>query len=199
MNPAIFIILIVVADLACLLVFQWARMRYFLRDRGASRGRGGLGAFGTVLAIGQLPLVALNAQHIEKPTLAAALALFAAAIGLFCYARRSHTGRRPAIASSRQAPEELVTWGAYRLARHPFYLAYILFWAGAVVASESAWVLAAAIVMAGLYTRTARQEERQILDTPLGERYRAYQRETGMFWPGPGPDTPGQTGPDPRR
>jgi len=168
-------------NIACLVLFQWGRLFYFRRT-GAGLARGGLGTLGTLFALGQIPLVGAGALLVGPARLGVALALYAAAIALFVWAMRSHAQNRPGIAYAPGEVQKLVTHGAYQVARHPFYLAYLLFWAGSAIASP--WFAGAVlfVVMGALYSRTAALEEAQLRASALfGANYAAYSRRVGRF------------------
>ncbi len=95
-----------------------------------------------------------------------------------------HTRRkRFTLAFSPDTPVFLDTQGPYRVARHPFYLAYLMFWVATALAVPGllSWVVPA--IMATLYTLAATTEEAKFTDSPLEGEYRAYSRRTGMFFP----------------
>ena len=82
-----------------------------------------------------------------------------------------------------QLPDALVTRKAYRRLRHPFYLAFMLAFAGIslflphpLVWAASAWGFVALHL-------TARSEERRLLASPLGDEYREYMTRTNRFLP----------------
>lgn len=171
-------------NFGCLLLFQWARMRYFRRP-GNDRVRGGLGPAGTVFGILQIPLVYFGATRVDAIFLVAPAILYLASAGLFGWAARSHGASRPAIAASREFPPRLVTSGAYAIARHPFYLAYLLFWAG--TAAVAAWGsgIPMFFIMLFLYVRSTTREEEMIMQSPHATAYGVYRRSVGRFfrWP----------------
>ncbi|HWB70603.1 MAG TPA: isoprenylcysteine carboxylmethyltransferase family protein [Egibacteraceae bacterium] len=81
------------------------------------------------------------------------------------------------------APQQLVTWGAYRRIRHPFYSAFLLaLGAGLLLVPHPATLLTFAYGLAVL-TVTARREERRLRGSAFGQQYRAYTRGTGRFLP----------------
>lgn len=101
---------------------------------------------------------------------------------LFIWSLFSHASR-PAKAFAIDAPKTLVKRGAYRLARHPIYLSYILALTGTALLAHS-WVVGGlSIWMAGLYWTAARREEKIILASPHRDDYAAYMKDVGMFWP----------------
>jgi protein-S-isoprenylcysteine O-methyltransferase Ste14 len=81
------------------------------------------------------------------------------------------------------APRSLVTGGPYTRVRHPFYLAFILGMIG-VAAALPHWTTAALLLAAAAQlNRTARREERRLLDSAFGAEYARYMRRTGRFLP----------------
>jgi protein-S-isoprenylcysteine O-methyltransferase Ste14 len=77
----------------------------------------------------------------------------------------------------------IVMTGPYRYVRHPFYAAFILALLGALLALPHWSTLALLVYGTFQLDRTARHEERRILDGPAGEAYTAYMRRTGRFVP----------------
>jgi len=105
------------------------------------------------------------------------------ALALFWGAVLAHGAARPAHALAGVAPAALVRSKAYRAARHPFYLSYMLGYAGWGLTAETLVSLPVLVWLGTLYYCAARQEERAFLAGALAEQYRAYCRTTGMFWP----------------
>lgn len=174
----------IVLNIGCLAAFQWGRRCYFRRPN-EDRIRGGLGPLGTAFAIVQLPLVWLGGVYSNDLLVGVVVVLYLLSLLLFYWTTRSHNQRRPGIAFTHGAPEALVTSGAYQVARHPFYLSYLLFWAGVAVVAPFFLGLPILAVMGVLYFRTGRQEEMDIILSPLGSDYKKYRSRVGMFfrWP----------------
>lgn len=81
------------------------------------------------------------------------------------------------------APVEIVTWGPYRVVRHPFYVSF-LFTLVAAVALAPAWSTALALVAGVVALRvTAVGEERRLMSSELGAQYTSYRARTGRFMP----------------
>jgi protein-S-isoprenylcysteine O-methyltransferase Ste14 len=123
--------------------------------------------------------------HLGRHPLLGALGvcLTTASLALFWGSVVSHGSARPAHALAGIAPTGLVRRGAYRVARHPFYLSYLLAYAGWGLIAETLLCLPVLAWLGLLYWCAARQEERAFLAGPLAGQYRAYCRSTGMFWP----------------
>lgn len=80
-------------------------------------------------------------------------------------------------------PVEIVTWGAYKAIRHPFYTAFTLALVAAFLLAPSALTgpcLVAGVVGLGI---AARREERRLSRSQFGEQYRVYMNRTGRFFP----------------
>ncbi len=111
------------------------------------------------------------------------LGLCALSLSLFWWCV-SHTRRkRFTLAFSSDAPTFLDTEGPYRVARHPFYLSYLMFWLAMALAVPGAPSWVALMTMAALYTFAAAKEEAKFANSVLDREYRIYRMHTGMFCP----------------
>jgi protein-S-isoprenylcysteine O-methyltransferase Ste14 len=81
------------------------------------------------------------------------------------------------------APQHIVTWGAYRRIRHPFYAAFLLILAGAFLFAPSLGTAATLAFGALQLNRTAAGEERRLAASAFGADYRTYVARTGRFLP----------------
>src|SRR5580698_1653425 len=74
-----------------------------------------------------------------------ALALFLCALGVFFWAIRATRHTPPTLAFDTDQPSFLLHHGPYRFVRHPFYLAYLMFWIGTAAAAQTvlAWAVPA--------------------------------------------------------
>lgn len=118
---------------------------------------------------------------------ALAVALAALALGLVLAACAAHA-RPVALWHQPALPDDLVASGPYRHVRHPLYSAFALMLvAGLLALPHVATATALAWGLVALRA-TALAEERQLLASPLGPRYRAYCATTGRFLPRLGGD-----------
>lgn len=81
------------------------------------------------------------------------------------------------------APRSIVTWGAYRYVRHPFYTAFLLALTGIVIGCPHPALLACLAYAVVILHVTALREERRLSRSELGEEYRGYLARTGRFLP----------------
>lgn len=82
------------------------------------------------------------------------------------------------------ARDRLVTHGVYRFVRHPQYLGILLLTSGLLVQWITIPTTLMWPVLAILYYRLARKEEKELEDA-FGQEYREYRRKTPMFIPIP--------------
>lgn len=81
------------------------------------------------------------------------------------------------------APKNIVTFGAYRLIRHPFYSSFLLAVLSAVFLAPHAVTLIALAYAFLALNMTAAREERRLAASEFGEEYRNYMKRTGRFLP----------------
>ncbi len=99
--------------------------------------------------------------------------------------------------SKEEGKGELITDGIYRFIRHPQYTGFLLITLGMLLDWATLPMLIMWPLLAALYYRLARREERE-LEEEFGDAYRQYARRTAMFVPLPRfarPETPAR---DPR-
>lgn len=81
------------------------------------------------------------------------------------------------------APRNIVTFGAYRWIRHPFYSSFLLaMLSAALLAPHLLTLLALAYALVAL-NLTASREEQRLSNSKFGGEYQAYVRRTGRFLP----------------
>jgi protein-S-isoprenylcysteine O-methyltransferase Ste14 len=113
----------------------------------------------------------------------AAVGMATASIGLMCFTLGSH---RIPIALWHQiddAPQHIVTWGAYGRIRHPFYASFLLLLVACLLACPHPITAAAFVWGALALNGTAAREEVLLRGSELGAEYAAYMRRTGRFFP----------------
>lgn len=120
-----------------------------------------------------------------SPLWPVSLGLFSSSLAVFAAAVAASRYTPPTVAFDTDAPSFLLQYGPYRYVRHPFYLAYVLFWLGTAVAVNSLLGWVAPLVVTALYAEAAFREERKFASSDLAGAYSAYRARAGMFWPRP--------------
>jgi protein-S-isoprenylcysteine O-methyltransferase Ste14 len=112
-----------------------------------------------------------------------ALILFAGALAVFTWAIKATRKTPPTLAFDTDQPSFLLHQGPYRYVRHPFYLAYIMFWIATALAAHTLLAWAAPAIMTSLYIHAATREERKFAMSELSAAYATYRTQAGMFLP----------------
>jgi protein-S-isoprenylcysteine O-methyltransferase Ste14 len=107
--------------------------------------------------------------------------LFAVGVGLLTWALRGLGTNLTDTVVTRRA-HTLVTHGAYRWVRHPFYDAVALLIVAIALLAANWFVLVTGAVVFVLLAVRSRTEEAKLL-ARFGEPYRAYRQRTGRFVP----------------
>jgi len=81
------------------------------------------------------------------------------------------------------APQHIVTYGAYSRVRHPFYASFLLTLLGACFFLPHPATMLAFVYGFLVLSFTARREERRLCASQFGSEYESYMRRTGRFWP----------------
>ena len=103
---------------------------------------------------------------------------------LFYWAIRATLKYRLTLAYSRDEPQFLLKNGPYGFIRHPFYLAYSVFWLAGFAATQNWWLILSIAVMILLYYQAAKMEEEKFsLSQSFQKDYSDYREQTGMFLP----------------
>lgn len=104
-------------------------------------------------------------------------------IALMSYTIGTHRRRLALWHQNNDAPEEIVTYGAYKYIRHPFYASFILALFATLVLCPSRWSLGLAVYGLLILNYTAAREERKLAGSVFGDKYRAYIAQSGRFFP----------------
>ena len=162
--------------------FLWARVVYFRIDGPTHFGVRVIEMAGSAsVLIGAALILVRSGDYVWTDT--AALLVSGLSAALFVWGLRTVRRGQLTAAFSTDAPVEIVSTGAYRRIRNPFYMSYLLAHAMPVLASRSPWSLLPLACMVCIYLRAALLEERKFLNSPLANQYRCYQRRSGRFTP----------------
>jgi protein-S-isoprenylcysteine O-methyltransferase Ste14 len=81
------------------------------------------------------------------------------------------------------APQSIVTFGAYRHVRHPFYVAFLIATTAVVLYAPHIVTLLLLVYTFVVLNLTAAGEEKRLAASAFGEGYRQYISRTGRFVP----------------
>ena len=109
-------------------------------------------------------------------------AAFVGSLSLFWWTVKVTRQRRLLVAHTNIDPDSIHSSGPYAYVRHPFYVAYIIFWVTTAL-DAGTWQWIPAIGLTIWYMLTARKEERRFGSTGLRLAYEAYRQRTGMLIP----------------
>lgn len=109
--------------------------------------------------------------------------LSSVSIGLICYTLGTHRIPLALWHQENDAPKQIVTWGAYKRIRHPFYASFLVYLISALVAAPNAVALFALIYGFIILNVTAAREERRLSASEFGAEYGEYMKKSGRFFP----------------
>ncbi len=112
-----------------------------------------------------------------------AVAFLSASIALIAYTVGSHRVPLALWHQKDDAPRNIVTYGAYKYVRHPFYSAFLLALAGTLIGCPYPGTLVCLVYAIVILHYTARKEERKLSRSEFGDEYRSYLACTGCFLP----------------
>lgn len=111
------------------------------------------------------------------------LVLSIISIGLIFFTLGTHQKRIALWHQNNDAPEHIVTHGAYKYVRHPFYSAFLLGLLGIAIHVPHIVSISVFIYTVLVLTYTAKREEHRLSSSEFGEQYRTYKNMTGRFIP----------------
>ncbi|WP_290063108.1 methyltransferase family protein [Amycolatopsis solani] len=121
------------------------------------------------------------------PLALAAVVPSVASVALMFFAWGTHRTPLAHFHQRDDAPVRIVTHGAYRRIRHPFYSSYLLVYLAAVLLFPHVVTLALFGYVVLMFNVTAAGEERRLAGSRFGAEYRAYLTHTRRFLPRLGP------------
>jgi protein-S-isoprenylcysteine O-methyltransferase Ste14 len=113
------------------------------------------------------------------------LAMAASVTSLFLIAFTLGSHRVPIALwhQTNDAPQHIVTWGAYRYVRHPFYASFLLAFLAAALYSPQILTIISLLYGFTILNKTAEKEEEKLASSDFGAEYRDYLHRTGRFLP----------------
>lgn len=106
-----------------------------------------------------------------------------ASVALIAYTIGTHRVPLALWHQDDDAPRAIVTYGAYKYVRHPFYSAFLLALIGTLVACPHPGTLVCLVYAGAMLHYTARKEEHKLASSEFGDEYRRYLTRTGRFLP----------------
>lgn len=173
-------ILLAVIATICFLTFTWAVKWHFASPK-VPTGMQILSLVSLFNFCLYLWSIVVSAPELHAIYFAITLQLISLAVFAKAISDTKHSNFR--LIFDEHEPELVQQAGIYSHIRHPFYLAYILFWISC--AASSSW-LSVRIISAAIcctYVVGAVIEERRFQASPASSSYRAYRSKTGMFFP----------------
>ncbi len=104
-------------------------------------------------------------------------------VGLISYTLGTHRVPLALWHQKNDAPVNIVTWGAYKRIRHPFYTSFILLQIASLIAFPHIVTGIGLIWCVSILNATAAREERNLSQSQFGDEYKAYMPKTGRFIP----------------
>jgi len=126
---------------------------------------------------------AVGDAQIRSAMQLAAVVLNASSIALIALTIGSNRVRLALWHQHDDAPQNIVTIGAYRHVRHPFYVSFLIALTAGVLAAPHAITLLLLVYGFVILNITAAREEKRLSASPFGEEYRQYISRTGRFLP----------------
>jgi protein-S-isoprenylcysteine O-methyltransferase Ste14 len=112
-----------------------------------------------------------------------AMILSAASIALMSYTIGTHRVPLSLWHQNNDAPVHIVTWGAYKKVRHPFYTSFLMAQLASVLLVPHILTVAGLIWAVVILNATAAREERNLSNSQFGKDYQVYITQTGRFLP----------------
>lgn len=178
MNPTNTLILIVYLLIVTSLL--WGRFRFF--NLRSSPAKIGSLFYDPIVAIQVMVTLFLlfERQAIALPS--AVICLFFYLSGLILFWWSIATAKKLDFAFSDKVGKILKV-GPFSYVRHPFYLSYLLVWAGSTLLFNSISLWVTLIYLLTFYITSAKTEEKVISNSKYSKEYHQYSQNVGMFIP----------------
>jgi protein-S-isoprenylcysteine O-methyltransferase Ste14 len=179
MQPYAYVIL-AVGWLVWIVPFVRARLKAERASQLDRRARWGLPLVGIAFAL------VWHGPFWERPVqgwrLAGAVCLLASA-GVLSWTSTRALGRHWRVDAGLNAEHQLVTWGPYRLVRHPIYTSMLCMLCGTGLLIAKWPLLLAALPLFFMGTEIRVRTEERLLVSRFGEHFREYQRSVPAYIP----------------
>lgn len=113
----------------------------------------------------------------------AILLLSSFSIGMISYTMGTHRIPLSLWHQNNDAPVNIVTWGAYKYIRHPFYTSFITAQIASVLLLPNWSTILGFVWCILILNRTAAREETNLSNSNFGNEYQNYMKTTGRFFP----------------
>lgn len=112
-----------------------------------------------------------------------AICLSVMSIGLIAFTLGTHRIPIALWHQANDAPQHIVTWGAYSHVRHPFYASFLLAFLAAFLYAPQ--IITGTCLLLGfiVLNSTAAREEKRLRASEFGTEYQEYMHRTGRFIP----------------
>jgi protein-S-isoprenylcysteine O-methyltransferase Ste14 len=104
-------------------------------------------------------------------------------IGLISFTLGTHRIPLALWHQDNDAPQSIVTFGAYRWIRHPFYSSFLIGFVAAFIYAPQMVTICCLIYGLIALNLTADREEKRLCQSDFGEDYKRYMGRTGRFLP----------------
>jgi len=104
-------------------------------------------------------------------------------IGMISYTMGTHRIPLALWHQNNDAPANIVTWGAYKYIRHPFYSSFITAQLASIIFMPHWSTFAGMVWCVVILNRTAAREENNLSNSSFGPEYQSYMKTTGRFFP----------------
>jgi protein-S-isoprenylcysteine O-methyltransferase Ste14 len=112
-----------------------------------------------------------------------AVLLSAVSIGMISYTMGTHRIPLALWHQTNDAPANIVTWGAYKYVRHPFYSSFILVQLASILIMPNPGTIFGLAWAVLILNKTAAREEGLLSNSSFGAEYRTYMTKTGRVIP----------------
>ncbi|MBX9686886.1 MAG: isoprenylcysteine carboxylmethyltransferase family protein [Candidatus Obscuribacterales bacterium] len=109
--------------------------------------------------------------------------LSSASIALISYTLGTHKIPIALWHQNNDAPQSIVTYGAYKWIRHPFYASFLIAFSSAFLYAPQLLTIACLIYGLIALNLTAAREEKRLCQSDFGQEYQRYMDRTGRFLP----------------